>query len=1000
MKLRDDAFNAPPSSPHQARLSSDDVAFLAGVGDRQLREAQDYLGFAQRPPEVAGGLYEGDRVEFVAPDGVRLAGKVTEVQGPEATVRVGDDAYMIVPLSALSPMSSVTRREAMRSTVQDAMRGGGGAGMLKESRALIPLDTSGQAFGMTLQYDRGIVPNEDDVMHYVGSKYPGARVLDADTTYPGKMSVALVFEKQADDPKLFAPEDYDAPEVVPYDIPAGVESPGIHGPLEEGTGGPKMGALIEKTGAMLQAVASANPKFDFIETSVEQDASGVVSHFALRHAGAPLFFRPKADGLALTQVMSSGVSPAHGFIVASLDGQLRVGLHGPQGETPLSRCANLRIAAPNAPYASGTGGLGIREDYSNGDANKDGDYAVHAEVDAEHIGGPGLNVAERREGVDSKTKEYYEGYDSEDTADTKAYWSQLVSDENIKRRPVAMVRRAWHDAGRGEPTPSELSWASSLVAGAGLAVAGMQHVAAMEHAAALRRQAAPPVPGRSPGGFATDPTPSLEELAQGEVPWIEEEEPIPLTQPRGGTDPNDIEPPEWGSPLPSAGPGGAGQSGPRSYPAATDLDLPEIEDEPAATEAPAEAAAPPAAAPEQSQVPAGPTSQQQLADQMRQLAPLDPRAQEQIQQLVADYLAKGGPGMQRIYNPGDPAVQQQLLPHAIQSLPLEQQQQISQGYGLGSNPKDPGEPGWFDFLNRKKNRIAPKQQQYQDVSKLREERLHQQQILKQLPMSQLPGAGQPVGAPPQPSTPSAPTPEPPPGIVNPPQPGQNQPGYTPLTGPPRGQQPQQSGDLGQQVQQLKQEVQQLKQQMSQGGGGAAGGGAWPSGQPAAMPGLPNMPPTEQPQGAPVRAAKNDPKPKPPELGPQGTYTSPTPRTYTGEDPADLYAGRRQPARGNMAMQLKDLRRRGDYAVATVVWDPERTKMMSSGNIQHNIISFVKGRSTMKDRIDLGNIGRVRVRMLDVHSGIAEVYFRSSETRALPPEVIETDKGPNHHDNLS
>ena len=74
--------------------------------------------------------------------------------------------------------------------------------------------------------------------------------------------------------------------------------------------------------------------------------------------------------------------------------------------------------------------------------------------------------------------------------------------------------------------------------------------------------------------------------------------------------------------------------------------------------------------------------------------------------------------------------------------------------------------------------------------------------------------------------------------------------------------------------------------------------------------------------------------------------------------------------------------------------------MSSKNVEHNIISFVKGRSTMKDPIDLGNIGRVRVKKLDVHAGVAEVVFRSSEARALPPEQIIQEEGVLHHGPLT
>jgi hypothetical protein len=135
-------------------------------------------------------------------------------------------------------------------------------------------------------------------------------------------------------------------------------------------------------------------------------------------------------------------------------------------------------------------------------------------------------------------------------------------------------------------------------------------------------------------------------------------------------------------------------------------------------------------------------------------------------------------------------------------------------------------------------------------------------------------------------------------------------------------------------------------------------------------------------------------------GPAYSADNPTPGTYHEQSATDNYAGRRPPAKAALGFVLKNLRRVGDYAAGDVVWDPERTKAMSSGNIEHNIISFVKGRSTMKDPIDLGNIGRVRVKMLDVHAGVAEVHFRSSEARALPPEQIIREEGVVHYGPLA
>jgi hypothetical protein len=139
----------------------------------------------------------------------------------------------------------------------------------------------------------------------------------------------------------------------------------------------------------------------------------------------------------------------------------------------------------------------------------------------------------------------------------------------------------------------------------------------------------------------------------------------------------------------------------------------------------------------------------------------------------------------------------------------------------------------------------------------------------------------------------------------------------------------------------------------------------------------------------------------PELGPQHGANDawgregPTPDTYHEQSATDNYAGRRQPASAALGFVLSDLRRRGRYVIGTVTWAPENTKAMSSGNVEQNIISFVKGRSTKKEIVDLGNIGRVRVRTLDLQEGIAEVAFQSDAWRNFPPEIIEVDEGERH-----
>jgi len=1074
MKLRDDAF-APLPSPRQGPLSSDDVAFLSGVGDRQLREAQDYLGVMERPSgtRTASGatFFEGDRVECVLPGNHRVAGKVVELAGGEATVKLSEGEYVAVPVGMLMPMSRVTKREAMRSTVKDALRGGGGAGMLKESRALIPLDGSGQAFGMTLQYDRGITPGEGDIMNYVATRYPGARVMDADFSHPGKLSVALMFERTAQG---------EVPMVSPK-TPMSDKNRGPCAPefVDDSPGGFNETAgeeLVEKTGALLQALASANPAIDFIETSVERDVMGVVSHFSMRASGAPLFFLPQANGnVTLTRVMKAGVSPARGFVAATVQGgQLHIGLHGPHGEVGLGKCAGLKISAAPPEHSTMNGPDGMRHDFGG---TNDDDYAIHADVEEQHIGGPGLNVAERRKAVDSVTKDYYTDYDEEDVSGTQPYWEQLVSDENIKRRPVANIHAIYGGlyAGFGrKPTIGEVTKVANFCE------RGWRRSAHRVHREAMRRRAAEPQQqpqGQQESGpqdftqalklmmanpqskaaldaalareIAKNPQmlSKLDDSAYGSMisslvnsnPDLVTSLGLGVNAP-GWKDPNK---PSWYQFLEK-------RKQQQQYQQA----LEQREQGPAGWNP----STPSTMLPSQPQQP-----QQQ---QQSQPPPQQPQPQAGQPGPQTDLRHRPpithGQYAQQPQQPQQPAPTQpgpSPTPQGEMDLKFEPEHQSWEGKQKYDEVMEAFKDGRLDadqfaqqLMQVARPRNEPQQQKPEDWSQVDQE------------LAGLPGAGDTVprsapetpffGGDELPSLPSSPvqfdemTQEwgtSAPSAPQAPQPGgyPYQPGYTPMTGQPRQQTKAELSttevlEEGRRAASGVQDAASAKA-LAQDLNGRLSAKAKAEGMQVLVPeigqrydaasmqivGTQNVPGRRSGEviaiqslgmlqhGEPVggakagvivaarrRAAKDDPKVEPPELGPQHTYDDPTPRTYAGEDPADAYAGRRQPATGNLHFQLKDLRRRGDYAVATVVWDPERTKMMSSGNVQQNVISFVKGRSTMKDRLDLGNIGRVRVRMLDVHSGIAEVYFRSSEARALPPEYIENDKGPNHHDNLT
>lgn len=168
------------------------------------------------------------------------------------------------------------------------------------------------------------------------------------------------------------------------------------------------------------------------------------------------------------------------------------------------------------------------------------------------------------------------------------------------------------------------------------------------------------------------------------------------------------------------------------------------------------------------------------------------------------------------------------------------------------------------------------------------------------------------------------------------------------------------------------------------------------------------PPAQPPAAQPEQPAA---QPEPPESGkrlpsfpdrppraraafreaPSGTALEPTPGSY-GSPPAESYAGRRQPATGNLRFRLENLRARGGYLVGDVHWDPDTVPGMSAKNIENAVRSFVEMKASHKVPVDLGHIAGVRVTRLDLDGGAAEVMFSSTTVGRFPPEFIGVTEG--------
>jgi hypothetical protein len=938
-RLRDDVFTQqPPQRPALPyRLTAADRQFLSGVGDPRLREAQDYLwsmgdGPGLQVVETPQGRFSvGDRVEFTQPGGARIAGVLDELSASGALVSTGQGGEKaLIPVEALEPLSTQRRRSEKRTEIKAALQGGGGAGCVTETRSPLPVNDGGRDFAITLQGSGGRQPSEADVMAYVAHKYPGASVLDADATHPGKLGVVI-----------HCPEGLPrtAQGMVPLHSPAvpqsdHPESPGLHQELIEGTG--KIGdggeaereahrrmALLNQTGEFLIALAAANPHVDFVETSTEASGDSIVSHFAVVKQGSPMFLSP--EGLSL--VLRRGSAPAVGYVVASSNG-MRAAMHGPKGEMSLGQVKGLQLSAAYDSMSSPS--TLSREDEPG--AYEHGNYVTKADV------------AEPTE----------PGEPVEADVEVEGAPPQVDPREWIRPEDVAEMQQRWY----GETTPEQQ------------AEQAKQQLQKQRRQETMREQFRQQPQQYPPSRFGPMPSevlptrqPSGRDLPPQQLPL--ERAPLSEQMPSAPTAPG------WGTPY----------------------QVPEGEEE--------------------LELERGPLIEQVQGDVEEDgyehiggpgCAVAERRAvDDKTKEYYTDLFGEDGDGYGEMLTRDIPQRRRearQMITAAFKEAgrELTATQLIAIMDVLTKKAAGPGDGGLLDKFMQARNSGAGAQidkmvvdflvnspyalaQSGGDVTQLLQAaatHLQQtnpqgfEQLTKQI--QKKPGLLQRVKEKFQRSPQQ-------------PEQQQQQPGAQPPPLPPI-----------QQTRQMPIEPIELPPETTFGG--QPGYGEVELEQPGPTPAQPQTQPEwfERTQVAKKRRAKD----AGPQHGADDSWgrAGPTPGTYHEQSATDNYAGRRPPAKAALGFQLTNLRRRGDYAVGDVVWEPEQTKAMSTKNVEHNIISFVKGQSTMKDPIDLGNIGRVRVRRLDAHAGVAEVVFRSSEARALPPEQIIEEEGVTHHAPLS
>lgn len=97
-----------------------------------------------------------------------------------------------------------------------------------------------------------------------------------------------------------------------------------------------------------------------------------------------------------------------------------------------------------------------------------------------------------------------------------------------------------------------------------------------------------------------------------------------------------------------------------------------------------------------------------------------------------------------------------------------------------------------------------------------------------------------------------------------------------------------------------------------------------------------------------------------------------------KDKADSKANK-QPIPGHVRFTTEDPRLEGKYTFLDIAWDPKDCEGREEDSIRQLIISYVKGRESTKQFMDLGFLGTIHIQSVDTEAGFAVVYFRSNKS---------------------
>lgn len=420
-------------------LAYSDRMALRGAADKQLREAQDLL-----MPTPKGAFGVGDEVSFKFEGAPRKNGTLIKIAGADSIVEIERGECAVVPVMMLEPPSREVERQSRAAEIRSLL-----TKKAFPMRVASTREIEDGLYEARLQHRSSYKPSEDDVRDVISASLEGSPVIAVvDGEYrPGEVRAVYRLAQES------------------------VRAPGLFGEGLEGDEGPTADPTYAACTAQLAAVEAECSNLKIKPVGEVREAGKTEIAFEVHEVQGEDTRQLRINRrMQLTASRAYSV-PATGRVIADSFGT-RVFVDTPLGEASWStvrRGAYDDMQSPNTP------------DFEMGHTKEPTqplkrDMADPTVDDREHIGGPGLTIAE----VSQPTKKYWNKLYENDPEYAKA----LTDD--VKGRDVkASIVDAFAQQGR-KVSPKGLERIASIL------VRGPQAGAAK---AAQRTHAPPPQQG-------------------------------------------------------------------------------------------------------------------------------------------------------------------------------------------------------------------------------------------------------------------------------------------------------------------------------------------------------------------------------------------------------------------------------------------------------------------------------------------------------------------------